>query len=168
MSNSPMSMTTLIPTLTLVHRSFLGPNRGPHTELPHKPTSQQEPHPAPQPGWATEGNGSEQQETSVCANDYPEFQDGTAERSTRVIVRLGALMAQVPRCDPLFPQWEGNGNPLQGLCLNPTDRGACWATVPGFTKSLSDSHFHFPQHPPQPPGSLGHICCEQSSQQGSG
>lgn len=43
LSNSPRSMTTLIPTLTLVHRSFFGPNRGPHTELTPTPTSQQEP-----------------------------------------------------------------------------------------------------------------------------
>ena len=37
---------------------------------------------------------------------------------------------------------EGNGNPLQSSCLgNPMDRRACWATVPGVTKSqtrLSD------------------------------
>ena len=37
---------------------------------------------------------------------------------------------------------EGNGNPLQYSCLeNPMDRGACWATVHGVTKSqtrLSD------------------------------
>ena len=32
---------------------------------------------------------------------------------------------------------EGNGNPLQYLCLeNPTDRRAWWATVYGVTKSL--------------------------------
>ena len=31
---------------------------------------------------------------------------------------------------------EGNGNPLQYSCLgNPMDRGACWATVLGVTKS---------------------------------
>ena len=31
---------------------------------------------------------------------------------------------------------EGNGNPLQYSCLeNSTDRGACWATVHGVTKS---------------------------------
>ena len=31
---------------------------------------------------------------------------------------------------------EGNGNPLQYSCLeNPTDRGAWWTTVHGFTKS---------------------------------
>ena len=31
---------------------------------------------------------------------------------------------------------EGNGNPLQYSCLeNPMDRGACWATVHGVTKS---------------------------------
>ena len=31
---------------------------------------------------------------------------------------------------------EGNGNPLQHSCLeNPMDRGACWATVHGGTKS---------------------------------
>ena len=31
---------------------------------------------------------------------------------------------------------EGNGNPLQYSCLeNPTDRGACWATVHRVTKS---------------------------------
>ena len=30
----------------------------------------------------------------------------------------------------------GNGNPLQYSCLeNPVDRGACWATVHGVTKS---------------------------------
>ena len=30
----------------------------------------------------------------------------------------------------------GHGNPLQYSCLaNPMDRGACWATVPGVTKS---------------------------------
>jgi len=37
---------------------------------------------------------------------------------------------------------EGNGNPLQYSCLeNPMDRGACWATVHGVSKSqtqLSD------------------------------
>ena len=34
-----------------------------------------------------------------------------------------------------FPA-EGNGNPLQYSCLeNPMDRGACWATVHGVTKS---------------------------------
>ena len=31
---------------------------------------------------------------------------------------------------------EGNGNPLQYSCLaNPVDRGTCWATVHGVTKS---------------------------------
>ena len=31
---------------------------------------------------------------------------------------------------------EGNSNPLQYSCLeNPTDRGACWATVHGVTES---------------------------------
>ena len=31
---------------------------------------------------------------------------------------------------------EGDGNPLQYSCLeNPTDRGACWATVYGVTKN---------------------------------
>ena len=31
---------------------------------------------------------------------------------------------------------EGNDNPLQYSCLkNPMDRGACWATVHGVTKS---------------------------------
>ena len=31
---------------------------------------------------------------------------------------------------------KGNGNPVQFSCLgNPTDRGAWWATVYGFTKS---------------------------------
>ena len=31
---------------------------------------------------------------------------------------------------------EGNGNPLQYSCLeNPMDRGACWVTVHGVTKS---------------------------------
>ena len=31
---------------------------------------------------------------------------------------------------------EGNGNPFQYSCLeNPMDRGACWATVRGVTKS---------------------------------
>ena len=30
---------------------------------------------------------------------------------------------------------EGNGNPLQYSCLeNPMDKGAWWATVPGFTE----------------------------------
>ena len=68
----------------------------------------------------------------MFANDYPERQDGTAERSTRVIVRLGALMAQVPHCDPLLPQGEGNGNPLQHLCLeSPTDRGSGGLQSPG-------------------------------------
>ena len=51
-------------------------------------------------------------------------------------------MARVPCFDPLLPQWEGNGNPLQYLCLEkPMDRGAWWAIVPGFAKSwtpLSD------------------------------
>ena len=51
----------------------------------------------------------------------------------------------------LIPGWrrspgEGNGNPLQYSCLeNPTDGGACWATVHGVAKSqtqLSDfTHF---------------------------
>ena len=39
------------------------------------------------------------------------------------------------------------GNPLQYSCLgNPTDRGACRATVQGVSKSWtrpSDYHFHF-------------------------
>ena len=31
---------------------------------------------------------------------------------------------------------EGHGNPLQYSCLeNPMDRGACWATAHGVTKS---------------------------------
>ena len=31
---------------------------------------------------------------------------------------------------------EGNGNPLQYSCLgNPVDRGGCWATVHGVSKS---------------------------------
>ena len=31
---------------------------------------------------------------------------------------------------------EGNDNPLQYSCLeNPTDRGACWVTIDGVTKS---------------------------------
>ena len=93
----------------------------------------------------------------------------TAQCSTRVIVRLGALMAQVPCFDPLFPQWEGNGNPLQYLCLEkPMDRGAWWATVPGFAKNrtpLMDSHFHFPLRPPQHPGRVGQrlLSAEQSA-----
>ena len=34
----------------------------------------------------------------------------------------------------------GNGNPLQGSCLeNPMDRGAWWATVHGVTKEWADS-----------------------------
>ena len=41
---------------------------------------------------------------------------------------------------------RGNGNPLQYSCLkNPTDRGACRATVHGVAKSwtqLSNFHFH--------------------------
>ena len=78
----------------------------------------------------------------------------TAQCSTRVIVRLGALMAQVPCFAPLLPQWEGNGNPLQYLCLEkPMDRGAWWATVPGFAKSrtpLSYSTFTFPVATPVP------------------
>ena len=39
---------------------------------------------------------------------------------------------------------EGNGNPLQYLCLeNPMDRGAWWPTVHGVTKTWTeqtDSH----------------------------
>ena len=45
---------------------------------------------------------------------------------------------------------EGNGDPLQYSCLeNPMDRGACWAAVPGVTKSrtqLSDFTFTFHFH----------------------
>ena len=45
---------------------------------------------------------------------------------------------------------EGNGNPLQYSCLeNPTDGGAWWAAVHGFTKSrtrLSDFTFTFHFH----------------------
>ena len=41
---------------------------------------------------------------------------------------------------------EGNGNPLQYSCLeNPTDGGACWATVHGVAKSQTRlSDFIFP------------------------
>ena len=41
---------------------------------------------------------------------------------------------------------EGNGNPHQYSCLeNPMDRGACWATVYGVTKSWRglSTHIHF-------------------------
>ena len=45
---------------------------------------------------------------------------------------------------------EGNGNPLQGSCLeNPRDGGAWWAMVPRVTKSwtgLSDFTFTFHFH----------------------
>ena len=35
-----------------------------------------------------------------------------------------------------FMHWEGNGNPLQGSCLeNPRDRGAWWAAVYGVAQS---------------------------------
>ena len=38
---------------------------------------------------------------------------------------------------------EGNGNPLQYLCLeNPMDRGAWWATGSQSQTRLSDSHTH--------------------------
>ena len=43
---------------------------------------------------------------------------------------------------------EGNGTPLQYSCLeNPMDRGACWATVHGVSKSRTRlSDFTFPFH----------------------
>ena len=45
---------------------------------------------------------------------------------------------------------EGNGNPLQYSCLvNPTEKGAWWATAHGVGKSrtqLSDSHTHTHTH----------------------
>ena len=54
---------------------------------------------------------------------------------------------------------EGNGNPLQYSCLeNPMDGGACWATVPGVTKSqtqLSDFTFPFIIHMGFPGGTSG-------------
>ena len=38
-----------------------------------------------------------------------------------------------------FPA-EGNDNPLQCFCLkNPTDRGACWATVHGVAESYMNT-----------------------------
>ena len=47
---------------------------------------------------------------------------------------------------------EGNGNPLQQSCLkSPVDRGACWATIHGVSKSwtqLSDFFFFFTQLTP--------------------
>ena len=43
---------------------------------------------------------------------------------------------------------EGNGTPLQYSCLeNPMDRGACWATAHGVSKSRTRlSDFTFPFH----------------------
>ena len=45
---------------------------------------------------------------------------------------------------------EGNGNPLQYLCLeNSMDRGTKWAKVHGVTKGptrLSDFYFHLEEH----------------------
>lgn len=47
------------------HCSFLGPNTGPHTELPLKLTSQQEPQPHSQDLLPKE-RSSEHQESEVC------------------------------------------------------------------------------------------------------
>ena len=107
----------------------------------------------------------------MLVNNYPEFQDGDSRAFDQGHCETlwGALMARVPCFDPLLPQWEGNGNPLQYLCLEkPMDRGAWWATVPGFAKNwlpLSDSHFHFLLRPPQGPGRVGQrlLCTEQSA-----
>ena len=44
-------------------------------------------------------------------------------------------MQEIPRLGR--SHGEGNGNPLQYLCLeNPMDRGIWWATVHGVTKEL--------------------------------
>ena len=41
----------------------------------------------------------------------------------------------------------GNGNPFQYSCLeNPMDVGACWATVPGVTKSQTQLSTHTHTH----------------------
>ena len=60
----------------------------------------------------------------------------TAERSTRVIVRRGALMARVPCFDPLLPQWEGNGNPLQYLPGEAHGQGSLVGYSPQVPKEL--------------------------------
>ena len=105
----------------------------------------------------------------MLVNNDPEFQDGDSRAFNQGHCEAGRFVARVPCFDPLLPQWEGNGNPLQYLCLEkPMDRAAWWATVPGFAKSwtpLSDSHFHFPLRPPQGPGRVGQrlLCTEQSA-----
>ena len=44
-------------------------------------------------------------------------------------------LGSIPGFNPWIPR-EGNGNPLQYSCLeNPTEGGACWATVHGAAKS---------------------------------
>ena len=57
----------------------------------------------------------------------------------------GGSDGKEPACSLADPGWiprlgrspgEGNGSPLQYSCLeNPVDRGACWATIHGVTKS---------------------------------
>ena len=122
-------------THSLVRGSFLGPNTGPHTELPPKPTSQQEPQPHIRTchirkGLRATGNWS------VLVNNYPKFQDGDSRALHQGHCETGRFVARVPCFDPLLPQWEGNGNPLQYLCLeNPMDRGAWQAVVHGVAKS---------------------------------
>ena len=52
---------------------------------------------------------------------------------------------------------EGNGNPLQYSCLeNPMDRGACWATDCGVTKSRARlaEHTHSTHLSPDEPDTL--------------
>ena len=42
---------------------------------------------------------------------------------------------------------EGNGNPVQYSYLeNPMDRGACWPTVHGVTRSQTQMHTHTRTH----------------------
>ena len=72
----------------------------------------------------------------MLVNNDPEFQDGDSRVFNQGHCETGRFVARVPCFDPLLPQWEGNGNLLQYLCLEkPMDRAAWWATVHGVAKS---------------------------------
>ena len=63
--------------------------------------------------------------------DLSQFQCGSASKESACNVGDLGSIPELGRSPA-----EGNGNPLQYYCLeNPMDRGACYATIHGVTKS---------------------------------
>lgn len=105
----------------------------------------------------------------MFANDYPEFQDGDSRVFDQGHCETGRFDGTGPMCgpcaSPVGRKWQPAPASLPGESHGP---GILVGYSPWFAKSLSDSHFHFPQGPPQHPGRVVQICCSQSSQQGWG